>query len=84
MVDTWHVAHVALPNSALRAYLGPAWGATKATWEWGDVEKLGSLSSLHSKKTHCVTHVCNTDLGVYIDRVHSVFVVKHTTQCVIQ
>ena len=67
MVDTWHVAHVALPNSALRAYLGPAWGATKATWEWGDVEKLGSLSSLHSKKTHCVTHVCNTDLGVYIE-----------------
>ena len=21
----------------------------------------------HSKKTHCVTHVCNTDLGVYIE-----------------
>ena len=21
----------------------------------------------HSKKTHCVTHVCNTDLGVYTE-----------------
>ena len=33
----------------------------------------------HSKKTHCVTHVCNTHLGVYIENTVCYTV---TTHCV--
>ena len=35
--------------------------------------------AVHSKKTHCVTHVCNTHLGVYIENTVCYTV---TTHCV--
>ena len=52
----------------------PTWRPPKRLWPGG----LG-VSRVHSKKTHCVTHVCNTHLGVYIENTVCYTV---TTHCV--